>query len=345
MTATNAVARELRSILRTRTTGVRDLWRAWSEDLMQSGRLSTAVLTSMWEEVLDFDSVLSDYIASPVPVPDKAVIVAGSGKETFKTFNVSTAASVLAASTGVPVIKGVSHSVSAVSGAADVLNSLGINTETDPAAVTEAIESDGIAFISYATFCPTYAGRYDGVFSVLSPFSFFMPVAVLAVDASRFLYGVAHSDVRLGATTLRSVRPDLRTGFVVATEIGPNEIMDEWINVGTAHTALVRDHGIALSSQTHDQSDAAWRNAVRHRSHHAANADAVADALSPTGHPARTRLVEHNTALIVRTAHDCQISTADALTAVRDARRSGHAQRLLEHLQQGRGTPGSCTAS
>ncbi|MQA09323.1 MAG: hypothetical protein GEU98_12390 [Pseudonocardiaceae bacterium] len=190
MAATYAVTRELQSLLRNPSTGARDRWRAWSEELMRPGRLTPALLASVWAEVLDFDPALSRYIKSPIPIQNKAIIVAASGKETFKTFNISTAASLLAASTGVPVIKGVSSSVSAVSGAADVLDSLGIPIESQPATIPDAVESDGIAFISYAAFCPTYAGRYDGVFPVLSPFSFFMPAAVLAVEASRFLFGL-----------------------------------------------------------------------------------------------------------------------------------------------------------
>lgn len=251
----------------------------------------------------------------------------------------------LAASTGVPVVKGVSHSVSAVSGAADVLKALGVPTVTQPEAVAETVEADNVAFISYAAFCPSYAARYDGVFSALNPFSFFMPVAVLAVGASRFVYGLAHSDVALAAATLRAVRPKLDTGFVVATGIGPDKIMDESGPVGTTYTASVHGGGIKLSHRVQAQPGESWRRAVAHRSHHAANARAVADALSPTGDPARVGLVEYNAALIVRAAHDGQLTVTDALARVREARRSGRAQRLLERLQCREDTARSCIAS
>jgi hypothetical protein len=32
--------------------------------------------------------------------------------------------------------------------------------------VTAAVEADGIGFIAYAAFCPSYASRYDGVFPI-----------------------------------------------------------------------------------------------------------------------------------------------------------------------------------
>lgn len=118
-------------------------------------------------------------------MPDGTVIVAGSGKESFKTFNVSTAASILAAAAGAKVVKGVSRSVSAVSGAADVLDALGVVATGRPEHVAELTEQVGIAFVSYAAFCPSYAGRYDGVFRDLSPFSFFMPSSVASSRRSR----------------------------------------------------------------------------------------------------------------------------------------------------------------
>lgn len=311
---------------------------------MRPGRLSPKLLVALWQEVLDFDPVLATHINRPVPVPEDAVIVAGSGKETFKTFNVSTAAGILAASVGAKVVKGVSHSVSAVSGAADVLNALGITSLTHPSGITTAVETDGIGFVPYAAFCPTYAGRYDGVFPVLSPLSFSMPVAVLAVTASRFVYGLAHREVHLAAATLRMVRPELETGFVAASEITADEMMDEWAKVGTVHTAIVREGGLDLSRQAYGLPGVTWRDAVAHRNCHTANARALTDALSPTGHPARAELVEYNAALIAL-AHDRQMTPSDALALVRDARRSGQAQDLLERLRDRNHRADTCTAS
>lgn len=179
---------------------------------------------------------------------------------------------------------------------------------------------------------------------MLSPFSFFMPVAVLAVTASRFVYGLAHREVHLTAATLRAVRPELETGFVTATEIRADEIMDECAKVGTVHTAIVREGGLDLSRQAYGKPGTIWRDAVAHRNCHTANARALTDALSPTGHPARAGLVEHNAALIML-AHSRQMTPPDALALVRNARRSGQAQNLLARLRGRKDTAGLCTAS
>lgn len=245
-------ASSLRELLRTTTAWADEQWRMWADGLVASSTLSSSLLTGLWREVCDFDPVLAASVAEPLPVPERTVIVAGSGKETFKTFNVSTAASILAAAAGARVVKGVSRSVSAVSGAADVLDALEVPTATSPAAVPGQIDNVGISFVSYATFCPSYAGRYDGVFHQLSPFSFFMPVAALAVRGAAFVYGLAHPDVRLAATTITLVRPELATGSVVATELTVDGVMDERAPFGLTHTARLAQAGSACDPATVD---------------------------------------------------------------------------------------------
>lgn len=189
--STDQAIHALRALLRGDGRTVDDRWRTWARELINMYELSPNLISGLWREVLDFDRTLASYVTEPIPLDVPAVIVAGSGKETFKTFNVSTAASILAAATGAYVVKGVSRSVSAVSGSADVLDVLGLPISDMPDTVPRTLERDRITFISYSAFCPTYAGRYDGVFPFLSPFSFFMPVAVLGVRASSFVYGIA----------------------------------------------------------------------------------------------------------------------------------------------------------
>lgn len=101
----------LQDLLRTSTAWTDEKWRQWAQDLVASSSLTAPLLTALWREVCEFDPVLATSVAEPLAVPDDTVIVAGSGKETLKTFNVSTAASILAAAAGARVVKGVSRSV------------------------------------------------------------------------------------------------------------------------------------------------------------------------------------------------------------------------------------------
>lgn len=75
-----------------------------------SGRRRTfsGVLCDLFWAVMDFDAGFAEWVGQPVPFPPDAVVVSGSGKEPFKTFNVSTTAGILTAAAGAPVVKGVS---------------------------------------------------------------------------------------------------------------------------------------------------------------------------------------------------------------------------------------------
>jgi len=80
-----------------------------------------------------------------------AVDTCGTGGDTSGTFNVSTAAAIVAAAAGVPVAKHGNRSVSSSSGSADVLRELGVNIEASPRVVENCIKSAGIGFL----FAPT----------------------------------------------------------------------------------------------------------------------------------------------------------------------------------------------
>lgn len=309
-----------------------DGWRAWSRRLLSRADLSPALLAQIWGEVVAFDETLAEFMSSPVPAPDGTVIVSGSGKETFKTFNVSTAAALLAAASGINVVKGTSSSVSAVSGSSDVLAVLGVPSLTDPARIPGLLTTYGIVFISYSSFCPRYAARYDGRFDFLSPMSFFMPTATVAVKADAFLYGLAHDDVQTAALGIHAARPDIARGQVVTTWIGPGQRIDELAPFGTSTSALLQDGDVQTVHHRRDSASTPWQRAVRHRSDHHTNAAALIESLRPDGGPAVTDLVERNAAAILAVSHP-GTGEDEAIQLVREARLDGRAQRLLSHLR------------
>lgn len=330
---TDTAIRAFRTLLRADGRTVDQRWRSWARELIGMCEMSPQLLSGIWTEILDFDSTLASYVAAPIPLGVSAVVVAGSGKETFKTFNVSTAASILAAASGAYVVKGVSHSVSTVSGSADVLDALGLPISDTPVMVPRSLERDRIAFVSYSVFCPTYARRYDGVFRFLTPFSFFMPVAVLAVRASSFVYGIAHTNVSLAAEAIRLVRPDLRRGVVVATELSRHELIDEQASYGVSHTATLADQRTSVFRAAYPPASERLRAAVAHRGSHEDNAAMLASSLAPNGCAARAELVERNAALILTTSQWGKIDEETALSHVRSVRLAGGAVRLLTELR------------
>lgn len=71
----------------------------------------------------------------------------GTGGDGAKTFNISTAVSMVVAACGVPVAKHGNRAMSSKSGAADVLEALGVNLNITPDRVADCIDETGIGFL------------------------------------------------------------------------------------------------------------------------------------------------------------------------------------------------------
>jgi anthranilate phosphoribosyltransferase len=71
----------------------------------------------------------------------------GTGGDGQKTFNISTASSIVAASAGVKIAKHGNRSVSSKSGSADVLEALGVKLEITPEQIAQCVQQVGIGFM------------------------------------------------------------------------------------------------------------------------------------------------------------------------------------------------------
>ena len=87
--------------------------------------------------------------ATPVQVHDRRhlVDIVGTGGDNSHTFNISTAATFVAAAAGARVAKHGGRSVSSTSGSADVMEALGANIQLAPGQVSRCLTECGIAFM------------------------------------------------------------------------------------------------------------------------------------------------------------------------------------------------------
>jgi len=110
------------------------------------------------EEITGFARAMREY-AVTVPVNTDKVIVdtCGTGGDSLKTFNVSTAAALVVAADGrLAVAKHGNRAASSKCGSADVLEALGVKLDMPPAQVGKCVEEVGIGFLFAPAMHPSF---------------------------------------------------------------------------------------------------------------------------------------------------------------------------------------------
>ena len=102
------------------------------------------------EAVAEISGAAAAMRSRVIPIPHTAptlVDTCGTGGDGRGTFNISTAAALVASAAGASVAKHGNRSVSSKSGSADVLAALGVKIEIDPATAGQALDTVGITFL------------------------------------------------------------------------------------------------------------------------------------------------------------------------------------------------------
>lgn len=106
------------------------------------------------EELAGMTRVMREQAVKVKTRQNNIVDLAGTGSSAAKTFNVSTAAALVAAGAGLPVAKHTSRGVMSQAGSADVLGKLGVKVTVEPAISQACLNGAGICFIFAPRFHP-----------------------------------------------------------------------------------------------------------------------------------------------------------------------------------------------
>jgi anthranilate phosphoribosyltransferase len=181
-------------------------------------------------------------MSKPVPLSeqerDQLVDTCGTGSDGQGTFNISTAAALVAAAAGVKVAKHGNRGVTSKCGSADVLEALGIPVELSPESAAECLRQTGFMFLYAPALHPAMkrlqpvrrALGFRTIFNLAGPLANPAGAKAQVVGVFAGVDLVAESLARLGA----------RHAFVVHGRDG----LDELTLNGVSEVAEVREHTV-----------------------------------------------------------------------------------------------------
>jgi len=196
------------------------------------------------EEISAFANVMRKFATQIHPkVATPLLDTCGTGGDGFKTFNISTLTALVAAAAGCAVAKHGNRAMSSHCGSADLLESLGVKIDLDPANVEICIEKVGIGFLFAPKFHP--AMRFASpirkeigiptVFNILGPLTnpANAPAQILGVKDIKLAKLMARVLQKLGIQRAYVVhgKPGIDelsiTGPSLAIKVTPEEIVEE----------------------------------------------------------------------------------------------------------------------
>jgi anthranilate phosphoribosyltransferase len=161
-----------------------------SVHLILKGKASDAAIASFLvalamkgetaEEIWTILQTVKEHAIKITPkVNGNLIDTCGTGGDTIRSFNISTAAAIVASSAGSKVAKHGNRSFSGFCGSADFLEHIGLDLNSTPASVSEAIEKTGIGFLYSPKFHPAMGNAASArktigirsVFNIVGPLS------------------------------------------------------------------------------------------------------------------------------------------------------------------------------
>jgi anthranilate phosphoribosyltransferase len=266
----------------------------------------------------------------PVTAADDLVDTCGTGGGAVPTFNISTAAALLAAGAGVRIAKHGNRSFTTQCGSADVLEQFGVMLEAPVELAMRALDEAGITFMFAPAMHPAmrHVGPVRRELGIPTVMNIVGPLANPA-GAARQVVGVSE---RGRMPLLARALAALGTAHALVVHGAPG--MDEISPLGPTSVAEVRDGSVtewtiepdAYGFSGYTAADLAGGSP-------ADNARTIMDVLLGKGRPAATAAVILNAAGALYVAPGSR-SFAECVAAARDALASGAGAAALDRMRR-----------
>jgi anthranilate phosphoribosyltransferase len=282
------------------------------------------------DEIAGCAEAMRAHVLPVHPERDDLVDTAGTGGDGGRTFNISTAAALVAAAAGAAVAKHGNRAVSSSSGSADVLEALGFSLEQTPDRIARSIDELGFGFM----FAPTHhpAMRHAApvrrelatrtVFNVLGPLT--NPAGaraqVIGVYAPGLVCTIAEVLVQLGAHRAFVVHG--AHGIDELSPSGPNLVCE--VVAGEVHERTIDPAELGVARCDPDE----LRGGTP-----AENAQAVRDVFAGTDGGGKRDAVVLNAAGAIAAAGHAE-DLREGLELARRALDSGAARERLDELAE-----------
>jgi len=180
----------------------------WNDSQMAEFLTGLRIKGETGEEIAAAAAVLRENMIRLDVRGDEVLDTCGTGGDGAGTFNISTAAALVAAGAGVKVVKHGNRAASGQTGSADVLAALGVEVDQDPAWSKLCLERTGLAFCFAPRFHPAmrHVGAVRRQLGVRTIFNCLGPLAnpagagyqLLGVGRLEWLDPLAEALCRLG---------------------------------------------------------------------------------------------------------------------------------------------------
>lgn len=265
--------------------------------------------------------------ATAVDLPPGAVDTCGTGGDGSDTFNISTAAALVAAAAGCRVAKHGGRAASSRCGSADVLEALGVVVALDAAGVRRCVSEASIGFIYAPAFHPAmrHASPVRRELGIRTVFNILGPLANPARVRHQALGVAGNAPVEVMATVLH------RLGHRHALVFSGPDGMDELGLDGAAYGFEVTEDGVcALRIDPQALGLAAAPLSALRGGDAAENASRVVAVLEGEEGPARDVVLLNSAAAMV--AADLVADLGAGIARARTAIDSGAARDTLRRL-------------